>query len=248
MIKLTVIIPAYNEGKRIVPTLESVGAYLKNQKYESEVIVVSNGSTDDTAEVSRTFEEHINNLVVMDIPGKGGKGYAVQEGMLKARGEYAVFMDADNATKIDEMDHFWKFFEQGYDVVIGSRALPSSIITNPQPWYRKVLGKGGNMLIQMLLLPGIKDTQCGFKAFSKKARKAIFPYLTIYGWGFDFETLAIARSKGLNIKEEAVTWNDEGDSKVQPVDAAISTLKELFLIRKNLNKKIYDSAKKRTIR
>lgn len=246
--KLTVIIPAYNEEKRIGQTLESIAEYLENQEYTSEVIVVSNGSTDQTVAVSESFKDRIKNLHVLDIPSKGGKGYAVQQGMLKAVGDFAVFLDADNATKIDEMDHFWKYFEQGYDVVIGSRALSGSVITNPQPWYRKILGKGGNLLIQVLLLPGIKDTQCGFKAFSKKARKAIFPYLTIFGWGFDFETLAIARSKGLNIKEEPITWHDEGDSKVKPVDAAISTLKELFKIRKNLNKKVYDTAKKRVIR
>ncbi len=246
--KLSVIIPAFNEGERIAPTLESIAEYLKNQEYDSEVIVVSNGSTDNTVEVAESFNRKIKNLRVLDTPAKGGKGYAVQKGMLKAQGDFAVFLDADNATKIQEMDHFWKYFEQGYDVVIGSRALPASVITNKQPWYRVLIGKGGNLLIQALLLPGIKDTQCGFKAFSKKARKSIFPYLTIYAWGFDFETLAVARSKGFNIKEEPVTWHDDGDSKVKPVDAAISTLKELFLIRKNLNKGIYDTAKKRTIR
>lgn len=248
MIKLTVIVPAYNEGERIIPTLESISGYLKKQEYEAEVIVVSNGSTDNTVEVSEGFKDKIKNLVVMDTPSKGGKGYAVQQGMKKAKGEYAVFMDADNATRLDEMDNFWKYFEQGYDIVIGSRALPESNITNPQPWYRKLLGKGGNVLIQVLLLPGIKDTQCGFKAFSKKANQSIFPYLTIFGWGFDFETLAIARNRGLNIKEEAITWHDDGDSKVKPVEAAVSTLKELFKIRKNLNKGVYDTAKKRARR
>lgn len=240
---LSIIIPARNEEQRIVETLESISQYIKSQKKEIEVIVVSNDSTDKTVEVSEAFSSKINNLTVMNISGKGGKGWAVKRGMQKARGDYAVFMDADNATKITEIEKFWKYFEK-YDIVIGSRALKSSMLTKKQPWYRQIIGKAGNFVIQALLIPGIKDTQCGFKAFSRKAYTNIFPMLSIYGWGFDIEVLAIARNQGLNVKEEGITWHNDEESKVQPVDAAVSTLKEVFQIRKNLNQGKYDLKKK----
>ncbi|MBU1119046.1 glycosyltransferase family 2 protein [Patescibacteria group bacterium] len=243
--KLSVIIPAYNESKRIIPTLESVQNYLQNQEYESEVIVVANGCSDDTVEVANLFQGKINNLNVLNIEAKGGKGWAVKEGMAKAKGEVAVFMDADNATKLSEMDHFWKYFNQGYDVVIGSRALAQSKITQKQPFYRRWLGKSGNLLIRMVLIPGIHDTQCGFKAFTSKAYDDIFSRLTIFGWGFDMEVLAIARHKGYNVKEEPVTWHDIGESRVEPIKAALNTLKELYIIRKNLIKGTYGRAAKK---
>lgn len=232
--KLSIIIPAYNEGKRIIPTLDSVGEYLKKQPFEAEVIVVANGCTDNTAEVSRSFTSKIKNLRVLDIVARGGKGWAIKKGMEKAVGDAAVFMDADNATQISEIENFWKYFEQSYDVVIGSRALPKSVITRKQPWYRQLIGRGGNLLIQALLIPGIKDTQCGFKAFSKRAYQSVFPRLTIYGWGFDLEVLAVARFQGFNVKEEAITWRDQGESRVQPLNAMLSTFKELFAVRRNL--------------
>lgn len=243
--KLSVIIPAYNESERIIPTLESIQKYLQKQNYESEVIVVANGCTDDTVDVVKRFTGKIDNLTVMDIDAKGGKGWAVKKGMEHATGDVAVFMDADNATKLMEMDNFWKYFDQGYDVVIGSRALAQSKITKKQPFYRRWLGRSGNLLIRIVLIPGIKDTQCGFKAFTKKAYDDIFPRLTIYGWGFDMEVLAIARHKGYNIKEEPVTWHDIGESRVEPVKAAINTLKELFIIRKNIIKGTYGRAVKK---
>lgn len=242
-IHLSIIIPARNEENRIEETLESISQYINSQKKEIEVIVVSNGSDDRTTQVSEKFSDRIKNLTVMDIAAKGGKGWAVKRGMQKASGDFAVFMDADNATKITEIEKFWKHFEK-YDIVIGSRGLKTATLTKKQPWYRQLIGRAGNLMIQSLIVPGIKDTQCGFKAFSRKAYTNVFPMLTIYGWGFDIEVLAIARNHGLNIKEIGVVWHNDEDSKVKPVQAAVNTFKEVLEIRKNLNQGKYDLQKK----
>lgn len=230
-IKLSVIIPAYNEGERITKTLESVNEYLKKQNYDYEIIVVANNCTDNTDEVVKREQQHINNLKLLDLgPGVPGKGGAVKEGFLKAQGQYIMFMDADNATKINELDHFWPQIEKGYNVVIGSRDIEGAKLDKAQPWYKELAGKMGNILIQIVAVPGVHDTQCGFKLFSKEAVDKIFNVQKLGGWGFDIEVLALARQYGFKIAEEPVTWHDMAGSKVN-LSTYLSVFKDLFKVR-----------------
>jgi len=234
-LKLSVVIPAYNEEKRIVPTLESIDKYLENKPYDYEIIVVANQCTDNTAGVVREYMKTVENLKLMNLENHcTGKGEAVKKGVEKAQGEYIMFMDADNATRIDEIDKFWSYFEEGYDVVIGSRHAKGANIVIEQPWYRRFLGRAANFLIQLILLPRIKDTQCGFKVFTHDVAKEIFRQSRIIGWGFDMEILAIARSWGYKIKEVPVSWYEAGKSRLRPVRASWRTLRELIRVKLNL--------------
>jgi len=210
---LSVIIPAYNEEKRIGKTLESIRAYLANQNFEYEVIVVNNRSKDRTAEVVESFREKIPNLKLIN-ENHAGKGYAVKKGMFEAKSDYRLFMDADNATTIDHVEKMLPYFREGYDVVIGSLTVPGSKIVRGEPFWRVILGKLGNKWIQIFAVWGINDTQRGFKVFSTEAAEKIFPQVTIFGWGFDIEVLALAKRYGYKIKEVPITWNNDPSSKV----------------------------------
>lgn len=231
---LSVIIPAYNEEKRLGRTLESIGVYLASKNWESEVVVVSDGSRDGTVEVAQSFAGRIKNLRVIDNAANHGKGYVVRQGMLEARGGLCLFMDADNATPITELENFLPYIEQEsvvprqareillaeqsrggtYDVVIGSLGLPEAQFDKRKFFLRMVAGRAGNWFIQFLLLWGIYDTQRGFKLFTKKSAEVIFPKVTVTGWGFDVEALALARKYGFKIKELPVVWTDEEGSKI----------------------------------
>lgn len=210
---LSVIIPAYNEAKRIDRTLEAIREYLRKQSYDWEVIVVNNNSKDDTEAIVRRYTLHDARYKLINENGPG-KGHAVTKGMLAATGDYRVFTDADNSTTIDHVERMWPFIEHGYDVVIGSLTAPGARVARGEPWYRVLLGKLGNKWIQLWAVWGISDTQRGFKMFSARAAQAIFPTLTIFGWGFDVEVLALARKFGFKIKEVPVTWNNDPNSKV----------------------------------
>ncbi|MBU1178318.1 glycosyltransferase family 2 protein [Patescibacteria group bacterium] len=233
-IKLSVIIPAYNEEKRIGPTLESVSRYLEKQNYSYEIMVVANNCTDRTDDVVREYQEKISHLELIDLgPGIPGKGGAVREGLLKTKGQYAVFMDADNSTRLVELDKFWPYFAQGYDIVFGSRDIKGAQVEVSQSKLRETFGKMGNLLIQFVLLPGIKDTQCGFKAFSRKAVQAIFLKQKISGWGFDMEVLALGKKLGFKMKEVPIAWYNAVGSKVSWT-GYLESFRDLFVIRFNL--------------
>lgn len=231
MHKLSVIIPAYNEEKRIADTLRSVDAYLEKQDYDYEIIVVVNNSHDRTYDVVKQLEATtIQKATAMNLP-EGGKGNAVKRGILeKARGDIIMFMDADNATPISEIAKFLPQFQQGYDVVIGSRYTNPDLVKVHQPFYRIVLSRASNLLIQLLAVPGIKDTQLGFKAFTAAAAKDIFPLVTVLRWGFDMEVLTIARARGYKIKEVGVSWTEHGGGHV-PLKAYAESLVDLFKIK-----------------
>jgi glycosyltransferase involved in cell wall biosynthesis len=203
---LSVIIPAYNEAKRLPLTLIDADKHLSQQEYSYEIIVVNDGSKDATAEIVRRFQPLIENLKLVDNKENRGKGAAVRDGMLAAKGNWRVFMDADNSTSIVEFNKMMPYFDEGYEVVIGSRAVKGTKLNPAQPIHKQILGKLGNLFIQLLALRGIWDTQCGFKCFSEEAAKRIFPLIKINRWGFDIEALALARNLGYKIKEMPVYW------------------------------------------
>lgn len=212
---LSVIIPAYNEEKRIRGTLLSVDKYLSKQSYDYEIVVVDNNSKDRTAEIVQDLSSKIQNLRLIHQLIQG-KGNAVVRGMLDAQGDFRLFTDADNSTSIDQIEKMWPWLEQGYDVVIGSLAVPGAKIVqgSGEPWWRIVMGKLGNKWIQIFAVWGINDTQRGFKMFTVRAVQAIFPRLTIFGWGFDVEVLALAKKFKYKIKEIPVIWNNPPETRV----------------------------------
>ncbi len=230
---LSVVIPAYNEEKRLPPTLDDVVKYLRQQKFEWEVLVVNDGSQDKTAEVVKKFSKKEARVKLIDNRVNQGKGAVVKQGMLLAQGEWRLFMDADNSTPISEVEEFWPHTKD-YEVIIGSRYVKGSKITERQPFIRRFISRAGNILIQLLILPGIRDTQCGFKMFSARAAEAIFPRQRFMRWSFDMEILAIAKRLGFKIKEVPVVWRNAPQSKLKAAKAALRTLKDLLLIRWNL--------------
>lgn len=234
--KLSVVIPAYNEENRITRTLQDVDHYLEKQNYEYEIIVVDNGSNDKTTEVVKhlqtTTVQNARILEQLPVAPGNNKGNAVKKGIMAAAGEYVVFMDADNATPISEIEKFWPYLEQGFEVVIGSRYVDPKTVKIKQPWYRIVLSRLSNLLIQIVLIPHIKDTQAGFKAFRTDAAKQIFSQLTIYRWSFDMELLAIALKLSYRIKEVPVSWEEHGGGHV-PLRAFIQSFFDLFYIKWN---------------
>ena len=229
--KLSVVIPAYNEESRISVTLRAVHSYLIKQDYEYEIIVVVNGSTDKTYDiVTQLAASEIKNIRTVNIP-EGGKGNAVTRGILDyAEGDFIIFMDADESSPVNEVEKFFPWFEQGYDVVVGSRYLDPTTVKVRQPLYRVILSRGSNILIQLLAVHGIKDTQVGFKGFTKACAKDIFRFVSVKGWGFDFELLSIAQIRGDKIKEVAVSWTEHGGGHV-PLMAYIQSLLDLFRIK-----------------
>jgi dolichyl-phosphate beta-glucosyltransferase len=238
--RLSVIIPAYNEELRLPATLRAVLQYLAAQSYTSEVVVVDDGSTDRTARVA---QEYTGGAVALSCIGTSdgrnqGKGAAVRRGMLLARGEFRLFTDADNSTSIDQLERFWPEFESGCDVAIGSRNVRGSVVSVHQNLLKELAGRLGNKLIQTLAVPGIHDTQAGFKMFTRRSVEVIFPKLTIQRWGHDVEILVIARRHGLRIKELPIVWNNAPGSKVA-AGAYIEVLREVWQIRRNLSSGLY---------
>jgi dolichyl-phosphate beta-glucosyltransferase len=211
---LSIIIPAYNEERRLGHTLESISAFLFSKPWESEVLVVSDGSRDGTVSVAQGFVSRIKNLRIIANSENHGKGAVVRQGMLEARGDLRLFMDADNATPITELEKFLPYINQGYDVVIGSLGLPESQYDKRKFFLRMLAGRAGNWFIQFILLWGIYDTQRGFKLFTRRAAEAIFPKVIVTGWGFDVEALVLARRAGFKIKELPVLWMDVEGSKI----------------------------------
>lgn len=246
-ITLSIIIPAYNEERRIKKTLIYISDFLRLNKISFEIIVVANNCNDGTvALLSQIKSDSIPEIVIIDIPREGivgnMKGYAISVGMKKATGRYHIFIDADNATSFESVISFMKLVDIGYDVVIGSRYVVGSDVVRKQPFYRVLLSRMSNLLIRLVLLPRIYDTQCGFKMFSQKSSKEIFSQVTVPGWGADMEMLAIAQTLGYKISEAPIRWEAQDESTVR-AHAFIQTLKELFAIRRNILMRRYKHIK-----
>jgi len=233
---LSVIIPAYNEVDRLPRTLRDVERYLGQQPFLSEIIVVDDGSKDGTARsVSEgTFTNPGIFLLQHQDRANHGKGAAVRLGMQRARGRYRMFMDADNSTTIDQLEGFWHWLDRHYDIVVGSRNVRGSRIPVRQAVYKELAGRLGNLLIRAFVVPGIRDTQAGFKVFSAESAALIFPRLTIERWGYDFEALAVARLHGFRIKEVPITWANSEGSKVR-LGSYFQVLADIWRVRRNLH-------------
>lgn len=227
---LSVIIPAYNEAERLPHTLLDIDKRLEGKEYSYEILVLNDGSRDATADVVRRMAKTVKNLNLVDNIENQGKGGVVKQGMLLARGKYRLFTDADNSTTIDHFEKMLPYFEEGYHVVIGSRAMKGSTLHPSQPFYRQILGKVSNLIIQATNVPGIWDTQCGFKAVTEEAAEAIFNRTKVTGWGFDIEMLALARTLGYRIKEVPVNWVNDTASHVK-LSAYLKTFVENAKIR-----------------
>jgi len=211
---LSVIIPAYREAERIVKNLKEAAAYFSDKKYSYEFLVVIDGSADNTHEVVRGFAHAIKNLQVIENKENHGKGYVVRQGLLQAKGEYRVFLDADGSTSITHLDSFLPELENGYDVVIGSRKIKGAFIQIHQPKIREIMGIGGNILTRIVLgLWSYPDTQCGFKMLTAQAAREVASRMIVDRFGFDFELVILAKKMGFKIKQLPVRWlNEEGSA------------------------------------
>lgn len=234
MPKLSVIIPAYNEAERISSTLFEIDKYLSQKDFGYEIIVVVDGAKDKTAEVVKALLPQIKNLALIDNKQNHGKGWVVRQGMLKATGDFRLFTDADNSTSIEQIENFWPFIQQGFDLVIGSIEVPGAKINEHAQWYRRFVGHMVKYLIRATVgLWAIHDTQRGFKLFSAKAASNIFSRGKIDRFGFDFEILAVAKKLGYKIKEVPVVWNNAAGSTVN-LKSYVDTFKDLLVVRWNL--------------
>ena len=224
---LSVVIPAYNEEGRLAPTLARIKEYLAAQGRSWEVLVVDNASSDRTAEVARSA-----GVAVLHEPRRG-KGAAVRRGMLAARGEYLLLSDADLSTPIEEVERLMEALRAGSDIAIGSRALPESKLPVRQPWYRELVGRAGNVLVRLVAVRGIADTQCGFKLFPAQVAQRLFGAQLTRGIAFDMEILFLAQRLGMRIAEVPVTWIDSPDTRISRTRDSLDALKDLARIRWN---------------
>jgi dolichyl-phosphate beta-glucosyltransferase len=227
----SIVIPAYNEGERLGPTLERVLGYVREQRWDAEVIVVNDGSRDNTAKLVRQFAEKDPTLRLVENPGNRGKGYAVRNGMLNARGEVVVFSDADLSSPIEEMPKLLQALAAGADIAIGSRWLRAELQTQRQSLHRQLFGRIFNLLLRIILGLRFKDTQCGFKAFTRRAAQTILPLQRIERWGFDPEILFLARKFDFQVKEVPVLWGHSGDTRIHPVIDGARMFQEMVRIR-----------------
>lgn len=243
---LSLIIPAYNEENRLPATLKRIAEYLALRELSYEIIVVDDGSRDATRKIVHEFAQNHDwvRLVQYDDvnghPVNRGKGFAVRQGVMHAIGRDVLFSDADLSTPIEEMEKLLAPIANGEcDVAIASRALPDSNLAVHQPWYREFMGRAFNRVVQFVAVPGIVDTQCGFKAFRGDVAKRLFSLARIDGFGFDTEILFLARKCGYKVREIAVTWRHKDDSRVSPLSAPIHMLGELFRVRINNARGLY---------
>jgi len=234
---LSIIIPAYNEEARLPTSLEKLYAFLNSQAYTFEVVVVENGSQDRTLQVGQEFANRLQNLRIIHID-ESGKGLAIKQGILATSGQYRFIADADLSMPVDEINLFLPPACE-CDIAIASRETPGSVRYNEPP-FRHFTGRVFNLLIRLLVLPGLDDTQCGFKCFRGDVAEDIFQYQTLNGWAFDVEVLKVARLHGWRIKEIPVHWYYFPGSKVNIIRDSIHMLIELLTILRNARRGDYD--------
>lgn len=235
LFEYSIVIPAYNEENRIIDTINSITTYIKENQLNAEIIVVNDGSKDNTSSVIKTLQLTNPNLNLIDLVQNKGKGNAVKEGIMSSKSNFVLFADADGSTPIQELKNLHhKLVSSNSEIAIGSRYLNESKVGIKQPLYRVMLGRIGNQLIQLFLIDNIKDTQCGFKLFKTQVAKQIFSMQKIKRFAFDMESLLIAKNLGYNIIEVPVAWNDSPQSRFRPFLDAVRTLRDLVIIKLNL--------------
>ncbi len=229
----SIIIPAYNESARVGATLERVLAHVAERGWDAEIIAVDDGSRDNTVEIIRAYAEKNPRLRLLQNPGNRGKGYSVRNGMLHAKGELLLFSDADLSSPIEEADKLFGAIAGGADIAIGSRWLRRDLQTQRQPFYRQIFGRVFNLMLRITLGLGFKDTQCGFKAFTRDAASKIFPLQKIERWGFDPELLYLARKLKFKVAEVPVEWAHSEGTRISPLRDGIRMFVEMLRIRWN---------------
>lgn len=237
MKQLSVVVPIYNEAHSLNGNCEKIYKYLKDNLKSFELILVNDGSKDNSAQLARDFSKKKSEVVVISYVKNRGKGYAVKQGVMRSNKKNILFLDADLATPIDELAKLFPYLKKN-DVAIGSRAIKGAAIEKKQKWYRILLGRLGNKLIQFILFKGIKDTQCGFKLFKADLAKKVFGLMTVDRWGFDFELLFLCNKLGAKICEVPVNWRDQAHSKIR-FSSYLLTLFELLRIKWNNLRGIY---------
>lgn len=228
---ISVVIPAFNEEKRIGATIQKIYDYLKEKSETFEIIVVDDGSSDNTVDVVRNSSERIKNIKVLSNGSNKGKGFSVKNGILNSTSSLVLISDADLSTPIEEVEKFLPWLDNGYDIVIGSRGLEESEILKKQPWYRQSMGKTFNKMVKILALGDFNDTQCGFKLFKSGAAKKVFSLSKIDGFAFDVEILFIAKKMGYRTKEVPVRWINSPQSKVRIMRDSLKMFFDLLQIR-----------------
>ena len=231
--QISIVIPAYNEGKRLRPTLERVLDFVDQQQWDAEVIVVDDGSADDTVNIVREYLPKTAILRLVRNPGNRGKGYSVRNGVMNARGQVILFTDADLSSPIEEAPKLLAALRSGADIAIGSRWMRSELQTKRQSVARQVLGRVYNLMLRTVLRLDFKDTQCGFKAFRRRAARSVFPLQRIERWGFDPEILFLALRSGFSVVEVPVRWGHDTGTRINPLADGSRMVGEMLRIRWN---------------
>ena len=235
---LSIVIPAYNEEVRLPESLRQIAAFVAQQSYAIEVIVVDNNSTDRTHAIAEEFaRDHPQTRVLFEA--RQGKGAAIRSGMLAARGAYRFICDADLSMPIAEVNKFLPPALDGYDVAIGSREAPGAVRYD-EPAYRHLMGRVFNTIVRIFAVPGFQDTQCGFKMFQAEAAEALFPFQTMDGWSFDVEVLHVAYKRGYRIVEVPINWYYKANTRIHPIRDSFDMLREVLKIRLNSLRGQYD--------
>jgi dolichyl-phosphate beta-glucosyltransferase len=228
---ISIVIPAYNEAERIGPTIETIHDYFSKKPQPFDIIVINDGSRDNTENIVLDLAKEIRNVTLLDIPINQGKGSAARKGMIHATHDLILLTDADLSTPIEEFGKLVPWIQRGYDIVIGSRGMKESEIILRQPWYRRTMGKAFNLLVRMLIVNDFGDTQCGFKLFRHGVAARIFRASKLNGFAFDVEILFIAKKMGYKTKEVPVRWIDSPRSRVDPLRDPVKMLLDLLRVK-----------------
>ena len=237
--RYSIVIPAYNESERITAGLDKILAHVQKKGWDAEILVVNDGSHDRTAEIVTSYSLRHSAVRLLENPGNRGKGYSVRNGMLNSEGEILLFTDADLSAPIYEAEKLFDALRDGAEVAIGSRWLNRKLQIERQPLYRQLFGRVFNLLLRVILNLKEKDTQCGFKAFTRRAAEAIFPRQHIERWGFDPEILFLSKKLGLKVAEVPVEWAHDDRSKINPLTDGMRMFMEMLKVRWNSVRGIY---------
>jgi glycosyltransferase involved in cell wall biosynthesis len=232
-LKYSIVIPAYNESRRIVSTLNQVLSFIAANGWDAELIVVNDGSRDDTAEIVKQYVQRNSMMMLIENPGNRGKGFSIRNGMLKARGDVLLFSDADLSAPIEEAPKLLDAIDAGADIAMGSRWLKPELQKQRQSLHRQFLGRVFNLLLRVVLGLDFADTQCGFKAFSRRAAQAVFKLQRIERWGFDPEIIYLAKKQGFRVVEIPVQWSHDDKTTIHPVRDGLRMFLEVLKVRWN---------------